>query len=107
MERVVDIGGKGTGPKLRGLHYCCQPPPRALYSWTRDKSSLRFVCARLSSALNSEVSATKALSSVSTPPSYRRWARCEASRKEVTNNSCCVRISFTRRYWTSALETSL
>src|SRR5258705_6059999 len=73
---------------LLGESTYCQPPPRALYSWTRDKSSLRFVCARLSSALKREVSANRALSSVSTPPSYLKWARREASCKELTSNSC-------------------
>jgi len=51
-------------PSLHG----CQPPPRALYSWTSASSSFRSVCARLSSASNRSRSASSALSSVSTPP---------------------------------------
>ncbi len=54
-------------PSLQS-HDCCQPPPKALYNWTNENSSLRLVWARFNSAANRSRSASSALSNVSTPP---------------------------------------
>src|SRR5207245_10360963 len=39
----LSIGTPLRSQLRAGIGHCCQPPPRALYNWTSDNSSLRFV----------------------------------------------------------------